>query len=439
MDLGAWLTTYGHGEYAPVFAENRIGADVLPTLSDQDLRDIGIVALGDRKRLLAAIAGLGEAGVASGASKEGERRQVTVLFADIVGFTALSERLGAEAIHDLLNQYFEAADRIVEKFGGAIDKHIGDNVMAVFGAPVAHGNDPERAVRAALAIHEAARGIDTPEGPLSLHIGIASGQVVASGTGSDSHREYTVTGDTVNLAARLEGLATPGQTLVSEGVQQATAGQFVAASLGRQTLKGIERPVTVWRIEAAAETAEYDRGTIFVGRRSELGQCRAILAEVAGTGKGQAILLRGAAGIGKTRLAEEVLRAGRDARFAQHRCLVLDFGSRKGQDAIPALVRSLLGVPPSSAKDDRTRAADDAMAAGAYSEAERVFLNDLLDQPQSLARRRLYDAMDDTSRRGGRRALVAGLTAWASSTRPQLILVEDLHWADAQTLTISLR
>ena len=434
MDLAAWLATHGLGEYAPAFAENRIGADLLPTLSDQDLRDLGIVALGDRKRLLAAIAGLGEAAVASGTSKDGERRQVTVLFADIAGFTALSERLGAEVIHDLLNRYFEAADRIVEEFGGAIDKHIGDNVMAVFGAPIAHGNDPERAVRAALAIHEAVRGIETQVGPLSLHIGIASGQVVASGTGSDSHREYTVTGDTVNLASRLEGLAEPGQTLVSETVQQATAGQFVAASLAPQTLKGIERPVPVWRIEAAVEIAEYDRGTPFVGRRSELGQCRAILAEVARTGNGQAILLRGAAGIGKTRLAEEVLRASREAGFAQHRCLVLDFGSRKGQDAIPALVRSLLDLPPSSHKDDRARAADDALAAGAYAETALVFLNDLLDLPQPLELRRLYDAMDDATRRNGRRALVAGLTAWASRTRPQLILVEDLHWADAQTL-----
>jgi len=347
----------------------------------------------------------------------------------------MSERLGAEPTHDILNRYFEAADRLVEEFGGAIDKHIGDNIMAVFGAPVAHDDDPERAVRAALAIHEAAGGIEVPGGgTLRLHIGIASGQVVASGTGSDSHREYTVTGDSVNLAARLEGLAEPGQTLVSETVQRRTSGLFATAGLGPQSVKGLKRPVSVWRIEGMSEVAEHGRGTPFVGRRSELGQCRAILTEVAGTGQGQTIVLRGAAGIGKTRLAEEVARSAREAGFAIHRSLVLDFGSRKGQGAIPALVRSLLGLPPSTGKEERARAADVAFGAGAFGEIDRVFLNDLLDLPQPLELRRLYDAMDDTARRAGRRGLIAGLAAWASRTRAQLILVEDLHWAGAQTL-----
>jgi class 3 adenylate cyclase/tetratricopeptide (TPR) repeat protein len=435
MDLAGWLASHGLGEYAPAFAENRIGADLLSELTDQDLRDLGVAAMGDRKRLLAAIAALALVDAGQAQPGEGERRQVTVLFADIADFTAMSERLGAEATHGILNRYFEATDRIVEEFGGAIDKHIGDNVMAVFGAPIAHDDDPERAVRAALAIHEAANRIDMPQGgTLRLHIGIASGQVVASGTGSDSHREYTVTGDSVNLAARLEGLAEPGQTLVSEAVQQRTAGHFEATGLGPQALKGIARPVAVWRVEGEARTGAPGRGTPFVGRRSELGQCRAILAEVAATGEGQTILLRGAAGIGKTRLASEVLGMAREAGFALHRCLVLDFGSRKGQDAIPALVRSLLGLQPSCSKDERTRAAEKGISSGAFDEADRVFLNDLLDLPQPLELRRLYDAMDDAARRGGRRALVAGLAAWASRTRPQLILVEDLHWADTQTL-----
>ncbi len=259
MDIKEWLNELGLGELSETFQVNRIDTQILPSLTNDDLKDLGIAALGDRKRLLAAIAELGapEAKPITAPAREGERRQVTVLFADIADFTAMSERLGAEPTHDILNRYFEAADRLVEEFGGAIDKHIGDNIMAVFGAPVAHDDDPERAVRAALAIHEAARGIELPGGgPLRLHIGIASGQVVASGTGSDSHREYTVTGAAVNLAARLEGLAGPGQTLVSEAVQRRTSGRFAAIGLGRQTLKGIERPVSVWRIEGMAEVAE---------------------------------------------------------------------------------------------------------------------------------------------------------------------------------------
>jgi class 3 adenylate cyclase/tetratricopeptide (TPR) repeat protein len=436
MDLAAWLASHGLGEYAPAFAENRIGPDVLRELTDQDLRELGVKALGDRKRLLAAIAELDsvEAAAPAAATGEGERRQVTVLFADIADFTPLSERLGAEATHGVLNRFFEAADRIVEEFGGSVDKHIGDNVMAVFGAPVAHDDDPERAVRAALAIQEAARGIALPGGDaLRLHVGIASGQVVASGTGSDSHREYTVTGESVILAARLQGLAGTGQTLVSEAVHRRTAGRFAAAALGPQALKGIAEPVSVWRVDGPAAAGEA-RSTPFVGRRAELGQCRAILAEVAATGEGQTVMLRGAAGIGKTRLAGEVVGAAHAAGFAVHRCLVLDFGSGKGQGAIPALVRSLIGLPPESTKEARARAADAALAAGALAEADRVFLNDLLDLPQPLDLRAVYDAMDDTTRRAGRSRLVAGLVAWASRSAPQLILVEDLHWADDLTL-----
>jgi len=196
---------------------------------------------------------------------------------------------------------------------------MGDNVMAVFGAPVAHDNDPERAVGAALAIRVAARGIELPGGgALGLHIGIASCQVVASSTGSDAHREYTVTGESVNLAARLQGLAAAWETLVSEAVHGRTAGRFSAAALGPQALKGLAEPVSVWRIEGTMAAA-VGRSTPFVGRRVKLGQCRAILAEVAATGEGQTILLRGAAGIGKTRLAEEIVRAAREAGFAVQR------------------------------------------------------------------------------------------------------------------------
>ena len=441
INVQDWLREHGFKQYAELFEENEIDGEVLFDLTNDDLKDIGM-PLGSRKKLLKAIASTSEQEFQSTGGQPisaaaGERRQVTVLFADIADFTSISARLGAEATHDVLNRYFELADRIVEEFGGSIDKHIGDNVMAVFGAPVAHDNDPERAVRAALAIHEAAAGIELEAGVvLRLHIGIASGQVVASSTGSESHREYTVTGDSVNLAARLEGLAKPGQTLASETVQQRTSGLFAATQLGRQHLKGIEQPVAVWRIEGNVEAIDHGRGTIFVGRRSELSQCSALIEQAAATGEGQTILLRGAAGIGKTRLAEEALNTAQTANFALHRCLILDFGSRKEQDAIHALVRSLLGLPGSSSEAQRLQACDDAFDSGAFSEADRVFLNDLADLPQPENLRHLFEAMDAATRRSGRRKLIAGLAAWASKTQPQIILIEDLHWADAQTLDV---
>ncbi|HET9918069.1 MAG TPA: adenylate/guanylate cyclase domain-containing protein, partial [Candidatus Binatia bacterium] len=175
---------------------------------------------------------------------EGEHRQVTVLFADLSGFTRLSTELGAEATHTLLNHYFEVVDRIVEDYGGSVDKHIGDNVMAVFGAPVAHTDDPPRAVRTALEIHGAMGSIGEKAGRLlQAHIGIATGQVVASGTGSDAHREYTVTGAAVNLASRLQDLAGPGETYISDAVQRAIGGIAASDAKGEVEIKGFDQPV----------------------------------------------------------------------------------------------------------------------------------------------------------------------------------------------------
>ncbi len=184
---------------------------LLPDLTNEDLKDLGVARLADRKRLLKAITELSEGDGQSAIHRprpipsEGERRQVTVLFADLSNFTQLSNELDAEATHALLNLYFEKVDDIGAGYGGTIDKHIGDNLMAVFGAPLAHTDDPEHAVRAALDIHAAMPGLSAElERTLMAHTGIASGQVVASGTGSEAHREYTVTGETVNLASRLQ-------------------------------------------------------------------------------------------------------------------------------------------------------------------------------------------------------------------------------------------
>jgi len=221
VNVEAWLTDLGLDQYAEAFSENEIDGETLPALTGDDLKEIGVGPLGHRKKLLAAIAELTAEGPTTieepAAVPAGERRQVTVLFADLSNFTGLSNGLGAEATHVLLNRYFETVDGIVEGYGGAIDKHIGDNVMAVFGAPVAHTDDPERAVRAALDIHAAMTDLSAElERSLTAHIGIASGQVVASGTGSEAHREYTVTGDTVNLASRLQEKAEGGARMAGK-------------------------------------------------------------------------------------------------------------------------------------------------------------------------------------------------------------------------------
>ena len=206
-DTVAWLNELGLGEYAEVFAENGVDMRALPHLTDHDLKEFGLL-LGHRRIVLAAVTQLSTRGLEASRPAESdeaaptfqaERRQVTVLFADLSGYTELSTRIDAEEAHTILGHFVDRVDAIIRDHGGTVDKHIGDSVMAVFGAPVAHGNDPERAVRVALAIHEAMPFVSQEAGRrLHVHVGVASGQVVASGVGNDAH--YTVIGESVNLA-----------------------------------------------------------------------------------------------------------------------------------------------------------------------------------------------------------------------------------------------
>jgi class 3 adenylate cyclase/tetratricopeptide (TPR) repeat protein len=441
VDVAAWLDALALGQYTEAFRENDIDADTLPDLTAEDLKELGVSSLGHRKKLLAAIAETFPAqpesadGAAAASPQPGERRQVTVLFADLTGFTKLSNELGAEETHGLLNRYFEAVDGIVEGYGGNVDKHIGDNVMAVFGAPVAHGNDPERAVRAAGDIHQAMQALSGDLGrELQAHIGIASGQVVASGTGSAAHREYTVTGETVNLASRLQDKAKAGETLISDTVCRAVSDLVDCADLGEIEVKGFAAPIRVWRTDGLRRRASREHLSLFVGRRPELRQFTAITEECLETGAGQSMLVRGEAGIGKTRLMEEFTRIAEDQGFACHRVLVLDFGVGKGQDAVRALVRSLLGIPAGLGKSRRIEAAVSAIKEGMVDSDQRVFLNDLLDLPQPTDLRALYDAMDNAIRNSGKQQAVAQLIARFSQSRPIMIMVEDVHWADSLTL-----
>ncbi|MBT3533948.1 MAG: adenylate/guanylate cyclase domain-containing protein, partial [Rhodospirillaceae bacterium] len=244
-DVREWLTDLDLVKYIDVFVENEVGMRDLPAINDGDLRELGL-PLGPRKRVMAAIEALADEDEAASKAEqdlpgvEAERRQVTVLFADISGFTALSERLGAESTHELLNRFFAVADDAVLRFGGTVDKHIGDAVMAVFGAPIAHTDDPERAIRAASALHAAAQAMDPP---LAIHAGVASGQVVASRMGGEGHQEYTVTGDSVNLASRLTDLAGPGETFSSADIARGLGNRVAGVSLGPRPIEGLPEPV----------------------------------------------------------------------------------------------------------------------------------------------------------------------------------------------------
>jgi len=187
---------------------------------------------------------------------EGDRRPVTVLFCDLVGYTRLSSVLDAEDVHALLERFFALVDATVDRFGGTIYKHIGDAAMALFGAPLARGNDAERAVRAALEIQASvpklASGLPSA---LAVHIGIATGEVMASSVGSQHHRGYTVTGEAANIAARLLEKAISGETLVSDAVYQATNHVVAYEPLGPLALKGVGHPVEAWRLSGTRSSA----------------------------------------------------------------------------------------------------------------------------------------------------------------------------------------
>jgi class 3 adenylate cyclase/tetratricopeptide (TPR) repeat protein len=448
MDIDVWLKELGLEAYGPAFAENDIDAGMLVRLTAEDLKEIGVTSVGHRRKLLDAIADLDGATAPSDTARAdppravpddtpsaGEQRQVTVLFADLAGFTRLSEELGAEETHALLNRYFEAVDGIVAGYGGHVDKHMGDNVMAVFGAPVAHSDDPERAVRAALDVHRAMSALSNDFGrPLSAHIGIASGQVVASGTGSDTHREYTVTGKAVNLASRLQDKAEAGETLISHSVREAVAACTDCATVGEIEVKGLATPVRAWRLFGLIGDSDERRGSPFVGRRSEKRLFSTMVEDCLETDSGQALLVRGEAGIGKTRLVEECAAIAAGRGLAVHKGLVLDFGVGKGQDAVRSLVRSFLGLAPGSGKAERTDAMERAIESEWLVADDRVFVSDLLDLPQATDLRSLYDAMDNQTRNAGKQNAVSKLMRALSNRQALLITIEDIHWAKPLTL-----
>src|SRR5262245_29394013 len=299
MDVRGWLENLGLGQYADAFDANHIDGRLLRDLTGDDLRELGVSSLGHRKRLLDAIAGLRD--VPKAAAPDAERRQVAVLFADLCSFTELSSALGPEEMRRIVDRFLARADELIVEHGGSVDKHIGDATMAVFGAPVAHEDDPLRAVAAAEAIQRAMPTLSADLGrpataPLLSHVGIALGDVVAGEVGGAVRRDYTVLGETVNLASRLVGEAKPGEIVLDDATWRAVSDRVHGMSLGERVLKGIARPQRLWRLDEVREAATAGR-LPFVGRETELAQISAMLAA---SPRGSVLHLRGEAGIGKS-------------------------------------------------------------------------------------------------------------------------------------------
>lgn len=430
-----WLVAQGLADYADAFLENKIDFQILPELTNEDLREIGVVAVGDRRRLLRSIADISLPELNDDQEHENKleaaKRQVTVMFTDISGFTSLSSNLDAEDTHALLNRFFAVTDGIVEKYGGRIDKHIGDAVMAVFGAPISHSNDSERAARAALDIHKAMASFDPP---LSCHIGIASGQVIASDTGSQTHSEYTITGDGVNLASRLTELASAGDTVVSDHIQRALGPLFVGETLGAQDIKGFATPIEVFLLSRMARDMRTRRHR-FIGRHRELSLFTSALERCKNHAKGEIHVLLGEPGIGKTHLSEEIAELAASLGFRIHDGAVMDFGALEGQSAVQAVIASLLDLDSTADQPTRLNAIQNAVDLGWISSANDTHLRALLDVDQEAGPAEVYAALDNNARRRARRNVIGELMRARCSQSPVLIRIEDAHWAQSDVMT----
>ncbi len=423
-------------KYAETFAENGVDLHSLPHLTEQDLKDLGVL-LGHRRVLLSAIEVLSGDGIMEQEEADtdsqlppdsAERRQVTILFADLVGYTKMSSELDAEDIHAVLGCFLDAVDRIILEHGGTIDKHLGDCVMGVFGAPVAHSNDPSRAARAALEIHGVMKSVSEQAGsPLNAHIGIANGQVMASGVGSDAH--YTVTGDSVNLASRLTNVAKQDETILSQGVQRALSAEFDLRDKGNIEVKGVAEPVHAYALLGLSNSESSRNERPFVGRKAELQQFTGILKVCGEIKSGQVVYIRGEAGIGKTRLSAKFRDIARDMAYACHRALVLDFGVGKEQSVVHILVSCLISLSPDSAVEAREEAVERICTQALIDPGQRIHLNALLNIPQPAELRSLYDAIDRDGRKQGRIEVVRSLLNSLSQHQPLLIFIEDIHWA----------
>lgn len=363
--------------------------------------------------------------LAAVAAAGGERRQVTVLFADLAGYTALSQALDPEETHRILTRYFELLDAIVAECGGTVDKHVGDAVMAVFGAPIAHGDDTLRALRAATQVHGAMERLSAEFArPLRAHAGVASGEVVAAPTGSDVHRQYTMTGDAVNLAARLADLARGGETVIADDVHRAYGEAIEAEPVGSVAIRGLAGEVPVWRLRGLRATPLAEPPLI--GRTAELARFEAMLADVAAGRGGAKLIVRAEPGLGKTRLVRAFASRAGVRGFAAHAAAVLDFGGAQGRDAVRTLLASVLGVPDDVDGDLRREALVRAVAAGRAAADEAPFVADLLGMAGHDA---AYEAMDDAVRSSGRVRALCDVVARATAQGPLLLIVEDMHWA----------
>jgi len=441
--LRQWLEQRGLGKYAKLLDENEVDLDVLPELQEADLEKIGL-ALGPRKKLLKAIREL-DLSPASDSQKstlkaaltgEAERRQLTVMFADLVGSTELAQKLDPEELREINRAYQDAVTAAIERYDGYVARYMGDGVLAYFGYPQAHEDDAERALRAGLELTRSVSSLQMGVA-LATRVGVATGPVVVGDViGKGAAQESAVVGETPNLAARLQGVAEPDTVVISAATERLVRGRFDLDALGPQTLKGIGEPVSAFRAMAVRAVSRFDaarehRLTPLVGRDEEL-QMLLRRWRLAGEGEGQVVLLAGEAGVGKSR----ILRALQDSLAGTLVNRILYYCSpyhqtSAFQSAIEQLERAAR-ISHDQTPEEKLTALDVVVEAlGLEVDKTVPLFAELLSIPYDG----FYPALNLTPeqlRLQTLDALVETVAAMAVQ-EPVLFAVEDVHWIDPST------
>jgi predicted ATPase/class 3 adenylate cyclase len=447
--IADWLKKLGMSEYAECFAENDIDIDVLSELTDQDLEKLG-VSLGHRRKMLRAIRDLGSASVSVTASStlvateptrrdDAERRQLTVMFCDLVGSTALSTKLDPEDLRSVIGAYHKCVAETVARFEGFVAKYMGDGVLIYFGYPHAHEDDAERAVRTGLALIEAVGKLRIQE-PLQVRIGVATGLVVVGDlVGSGEAQERGVVGETPNLAARLQGIAAPNTVVIADGTRRLLGNLFELQDLGPKDLKGIAGPAracAVLRarpIESRFEALHTTGLTALVGREEELELLLRRWAR-AKAGEGQVVLLGGEAGIGKSRLTAALMErlVGESHTHLRYFC------SPQHTDSAFYPIIGQMERAAGLAHDDTPQARLDKLDAVLAQTLTPIEDAALFAEMLSLAIDSRYPTLGLSPQQRRQRTLDALLyqVEALARQRPVLMILEDAHWADPTSVEV---
>ena len=433
--LGDWLTANDLGEFGPVFIENQVDLKALEILTDSDLKELGL-PFGPRKRILSAIALLKKrtaaAAPATPASR-GERRQLTVVFCDLVGSTALSTLLDPEELNTVIKAYRQTCGDVVSRYEGHVAQYLGDGLMIYFGWPVTHEDAAERSVRAALEIVQAVKAIPAAT-PLSVRIGLATGPVVVGESSQDGNAEAGLAvGETPNLAARLQALAGPGEVVIAHTTRRLLGDAFSLTDLGTPPLKGIKQPVQVWRVEEALRTEgrfKAAHGGIelapLVGRDEEMTLLGRRWQQVLG-GKGQVVLIGGQAGIGKSRLTQG-LRQGIAEPHATLHYQCSPYHLNSPLQPFIAQLELAAGFARDDTPERRLEKLEAAIAVDSVqgAEAAQLFVA-LLSLPAEH-----YPALNLSPQRQKEKTLgaLADRVEALAGRGPVLMVIEDVHWID---------